>query len=236
MQAAKENYKRAKYLFEHHLINSVVFTQIQTQYLQLRENYNAVVLHKNSSSKNALLADQGFIKSQDQKITLQKTIDTLALDIKTIEEEINTLQEDIKKSVVTAQEDGIVHNIFHKQHSYLKFSENVLTLETRQKPYILTKLLVSHIDSVYIGQPCLIYSKRLDTFFNGHVVGIGYSITEGSTTNTVEISQNEIPVRIAFDDKTVNFHLNEYMKVYFLNSSFTAEKIIPHLAKNIILL
>ncbi len=233
---AFQNYKRALYLYKHHLITSVQFSQIQNQYLQFQAKYNEIVLHKNATTKDLLLANQGFIKSQDQKINLQKMIDKLSIDIKLTEDEITTLQKDINASVVFAQEDGIVHNIFHKEHSYLKFSDNVLTLETKQQPYILTKLLSSKIDNIHLGEPCLVYSKRLNKFFNAHIIGIGYSITEGSTTNTVEISQNEIPIRIAFDNPNVHFHLNEYLKVYFLNSSKSAEKIIQILPQNLILL
>ena len=233
---ALENYKRAKYLYDHHLITSVQFSQIQNQYLQFQARYNEIVLRKNTTTKDSLLADQGFIKSQDQQITLQRMIDKLSIDIKLTEDEITTLQKEINASVVFAQEDGIVHNIFHKEHSYLKFSDNVLTLETKQQPYILTKLLSAQIDNIHLGEPCLVYSKRLNRFFNAHIVGIGYSITEGSTTNTVEISQNEIPIRVAFDNPDVHFHLNEYLKVYFLNSSEVAQKIMRILPQNLILL
>ncbi len=233
---AKQNYKRAISLFSKHLITSIEFNQIENQYLHYWAKYNELILHKQSFSKSSLITDQIIIKSQDQKINLQKMINQVALNIKAIKEEIITLSRTIKESLVVAQEDGSVHNIFHKQHSYLKFSNDVLVLETKQQPYILTKLLISQIDKVHIGEPCLIYSKRLDTFFHAHIVGMGYSITEGKTTNTLEISQNEIPIRIAFDNKEVYLHLNEYLKIYFLNASQSAQKMISILPKSFILL
>lgn len=236
VKIAKQNYKRAISLFSKHLITSIQFSQIENQYLQYWAKYNELILHKQSFSNNSLITNQMIVKSKDQKINLQKMLNQVYLNIKTTEEEIITLSHIIKKSLVVAQEDGNVHNIFHKQHSYLKFSDNVLVLETKQQPYILTKLLLSQIDKVHIGEPCLIYSKRLDTFFHAHIVGMGYSITEGKTTNTLEISQNEIPIRIAFDNKEVYLHLNEYLKIYFLNASQSAQKVISILPKSFILL
>ncbi len=209
---------------------------MQSQYLAFKAQYDAIVHHQHTPTKESLLIDQAYIKSQDQKIALQKLIDKIIIDMNLNKDEITSLQKAINASIVLSQEDGIIHNIFHKAHSYVKFSENVLTLETKQQPYILTKLLSSQIDNIHLGESCLVYSKRLNKFFNAHVVGIGYSITEGSTTNTVEISQNEIPIRIAFDDPSVHFHLNEYLKVYFLNSSEFAKKSFQILPQNLILL
>ncbi|WP_297485927.1 biotin/lipoyl-binding protein [Sulfurimonas sp.] len=235
-KAAESNYKRALYLYKRHLITSKQFSEMQNQYLHFKAQYDNIFLHQNIPTKNSLLVDQAYIKSQDQKIALQKLIDKIAIDMNLNKDDITSLQKDINASIVLSQEDAIVHNIFHKAHSYVKFSDNILTLETLQQPYILTKLLSSQIDNIYLKEPCLIYSKRLNKFFNAHVVGIGYSITQGSTTNTVEISQNEIPIRIAFDDPSVHFHLNEYLKVYFLNSSEFAKKAFRILPQNLILL
>ena len=227
-KAAESNYKRAIYLYKKHLITSKQFSEMQNQYLNLKAQYNDI----NIPTKDSPLVDQVY----NQKIALQKLIDKITIDINLNKNDITNLQKDINASIVFSQEDAIVHNIFHKAHSYVKFSDNILTLETLQQPYILTKLLSSQIDNIYLEEPCLVYSKRLNKFFNAHVVGIGYSITQGSTTNTVEISQNEIPIRIAFDNPSVHFHLNEYLKVYFLNSSKFAKKAFQILPQNLILL
>jgi len=236
-KAAESNYKRALYLYKKHLITSKQFSEIQSQYLDFTAQYNTLTLHnRNRPTKESLLADQSYIKSQDQKIALQKLIDKIIIDINLNKDEITSLQKNINASSVIAQEDAVVHNIFHQAHSYVKFSENVMTLETTKQPYILTKLLSSQIDNVHLGESCLVYSKRLNKFFNAHIAGIGYSITEGSTTNTVEISQNEIPIRIVFDNPSVHFHLNEYLKVYFLNSSEFAKKSFKILPQNLIFL
>jgi len=235
-KAAESNYKRAIYLYKRHLITSKQFSEMQNQYLHFKAQYDDVVMHQNIPTRNGLLADQAYIKSQDQKIALQKLIDKIAIDMNLNQDDITSLQKDINASIVLSQEDAIVHNIFYKAHSYVKFSDNILTLETLQQPYILTKLLSSQINNIYLEEPCLVYSKRLNKFFNAHIVGIGYSITEGSTTNTIEISQNEIPIRIAFDDPSVHFHLNEYLKVYFLNASEFAKKAFQILPQNLILL
>jgi multidrug resistance efflux pump len=233
---ALTNYKRAKYLYHRHLITSQQFSEIQSQYLQFLSQYNAIVLYKNTPTKENLLISQTYTKSQDQKISLQKSIDALNLNLTVIKDEIATLKKGIHADMIVAQEDGTVHNIFQKRYSYLKFSDNVLSLETKQKPYILTKLVSDEIGNIHLGEPCLIYSTRLNKFFNGHIVGMGYSVTNGTTTNTVEISQNEIPIKVAFDNQNVDFHLNEYLKIYFLNSSEVSKTILHLLPQNLVLL
>jgi len=231
-----DTYKRAKYLYEEHLIAAKKYMDIENQYLAFISRYNDIVLHNKSigANKNKLLAEQGFNKSQDQMIALQKTVDKLHVDIQMNELEITRLKEQIESSKVTAQEDAIVHNIFYKSNTYLKYAENILTLETEQKPYILSKILSSEIVNIHLGEPCILYSQREKKSYRAHIVGIGYSSAEGFTTNTAEISQNEIPVRINFDDSRLRFHLNEYFEVYLINDSLIATQFLRLLPQDLI--
>ncbi len=232
---AKENYRRASKLFKSHLITATQFNNIESQYLKIKSRHEEMVERQKRAMEKSILEDPIYTKARDQQIALKRLIDKITLDITANENEIATLRKEIRSNIVTALEDGTVHNIFHRAHDYVKFPAQLMTLETDQNPDILTKLFLSQTDDIHIGEPCLVYSKRLNKFFNAHVTGIGYSVTEGKTTNTLEISQNEIPVRIVFDDTPEQLHLNEYLKVYFLNASDLAKRIFENIPLHLVL-
>lgn len=224
----KEAYERATRLYEKQLITLQTYTDVQNQYFAFKSRYDDVVLHDNSTNKNRLLADQALFKNQDHILTLQKSINTLEVDIEANAMEIATFEQQLRDLSVVAQERGVVHNIFHKGGDHVEFSDGVVTLEVDQRPFVLTKMFADQVASVHIGGPCLLYSEREHRSYRGRIEGIGYSVTEGSTTNTTEISQNEIPIRIVFDDPALRFHLNEYLEVFLIDDSPVA-KALSHI-------
>lgn len=224
----KEAYDRATRLYEKQLITLQTYTDVQNQYFAFKSRYDDVVLHDNSANKNRLLADQALSKNKDHMLSLQKSINTLEVEIEANAMEMATLEQQLRDLSVIAQERGVVHNIFHKGGDHVEFSDSVVTLEVDQQPFVLTKMFTDEVASVHIGGPCLLYSEREHRSYRGHIEGIGYSVTEGSTTNTTEISQNEIPIRIVFEDPSLRFHLNEYLEVFMINDSSVA-KALTHI-------
>jgi multidrug resistance efflux pump len=223
-QTQKETYENAKILFEKKLITLKTYTSIQNQYLSFMANYDA------SSDKGDILENGSYLKTQDQILSLSRFINDTKIKIQKIDFEMQSLQQSIDKSTVLSDEDAIVHNIFFNSGNSVKYLDKILTLETQERPYLLTKVLSSEISKIELGGSSLLYSKRQNRIYQGHVVGIGYSITEGITTNTTDVSKNEIPVRIELDDANVRFHLNEYLEAYFINNSkFVKDisKIVP---------
>ncbi len=209
----KETYENAKTLYKQKLITLKTYTDIQNQYLSFMSEYDGSV------DKASLLENQAYLKSQDQILSLQKFINDIKLKLQKNSFEIQNIKQNIEKSTVLSDEDAIVHNIFFNSGNSVKYLDKILTLETQEKPYFLTRVLSSEISKIELGGRCLLYSKRLNKIYHAHIVGIGYSITEGETTDTTDISKNEIPVRIELDDENIHFHLNEYLETYFINSS-----------------
>jgi hypothetical protein len=94
------------------------------------------------------------------------------------------------------------------------------------------KVLSDEISKIQLGAPCIIYSPRLNKRFNAHISGIGYPAIEGIYVGVNELSQNEVPVKISFDDSDVKLSLNEYVNVYITNTSFIAQTIVNKLLGN----
>ena len=114
----------------------------------------------------------------------------------------------------------------------IKFADNVIMLQTDATPYVLLKLFSDEVSKIQLGAPCIIYSARLKKRFNAHVSGIGYPALDGIRVGANELSQNEIPVKISFNDADVNFSLNEYVNVYITNTSFLSQKILSLFLNN----
>lgn len=232
----KEAYERGSTLYTKQLITLQTYTDVQNQYFTFMSHYNDVVLRNKSTSRDRALADQELFKSQDHIITLQRSLDKLNIDIEINALEMTTLQQQVQNASVLADEYGTVHNIFHNSGDFLEYSDDVLSLETDETPYLLTKMLADEIASIHLGGACILYSQRENRSYRGHIAGIGYSVTEGSTTNTTEISQQEIPIRIEFEDVSLRFHLNEYLEVYLINDSAIAKSIVDVLPQELLTL
>lgn len=232
----KETYERAQYLYDKKLITFTKYSEIQNQYLSFMDEYNTNTLYNNSQSKEKQLSEQKLLKIEDQIIQTKRTISQLNADIQKLSLETLQLEQKIKNSIVLSKESGTVHNIFHKSGEQLEYSDDILTLQTFKKPYLLTKMTADKIASIHIDEPCLLYSKRLDKSFYAKVTGIGYSVTDSLTTNTTEISQNEIPIKIEFQTQELDLHLNEYLEVYILNDSTVSRKLLEVMPQSMLVL
>jgi len=232
----KETYERAQYLYDKKLITFTKYSEIQNQYLSFMDEYNTNTLYNNSQSKAKQLSEQKVLKIEDQIIQTKRTISQLNADIQKLSLETLQLEQKIKNSIVLSKESGTVHNIFHKSGEQLEYSDDILTLQTFKKPYLLTKMTADKIASIHIGEPCLLYSKRLDKSFYAKVTGIGYSVTDSLTTNTTEISQNEIPIKIEFETQELDLDLNEYLEVYILNDSAVSRKLLEIMPQSMLVL
>ena len=232
----KETYARAKHLYKQKLITFVKYTDIQNQYLQFMSEYQNSVLNKRSTNRETLLLGQQLLKVQDQIALINRAINQQNAKIQKINLYILTLEQKVQNAVVLAKEDAKVYNIFHKRGEEVKYSEDILTLEIKTKPYLLTKMTADKISAIHMGGRCLLYSNRLHKSFYGKIVGLGYSVTDSLTTNTTEISQNEIPIKIEFENDDIDFHLNEYLEVYMLNDSQVSKTLLEIMPQGMIIL
>jgi multidrug resistance efflux pump len=227
----KKTYEHARLLYEKQLIPFSKYNENKMTYDAYMQRYHDLINRGKSDNKNRLAYSQEILKLQDQILTLQRSVTDFKERAEEVSVEIMALQKQIANAVVFAKESGIVHSIIRKEDEFIKYADKVLTLETKQTPYILTKMLSKEVSAVHIGQPCYIYSEKENTHYKGHITAIGYSITDDQITNTVEISQNEVPIRVDFENPQITFHMNEYLDVYILNDSPIAQKIISLLPK-----
>jgi multidrug resistance efflux pump len=232
LDSQKLDYKRAKLLYEKRLIAFKDFIPIQTQYLQDEQIYTAALNNTDSTDKNVLILKQNYVKNQDHILTVQNTILALTKQLN----ENRLIMEQLKKqselATVLSKTNATVYTVSKQAGNRVKFADNVVMLQTDATPYVLMKVLSDEVSKIQLGAPCFIYSPRLKKRFNAHISGIGYPAIEGIYAGANELSQNEVPIKISFDDTDVKFSLNEYVNVYITNTSFIAQTIVNKLLGN----
>ena len=233
LRSIKENlvtqtvtYKKAKYLYDKQLLSFVQFSKIESMYYQYKDNYNTIVNGKQSLNQNILTIESNYNKNQDHIIFTKKSILLLSKDIQAEKLEILTLQNYIKSATVLATSTGKIHHIDRQSGEFLNYSENVLIVETKKKPFILTKALSSDMSSIDLGLSCIIESPRTGKLYIAKVTGIGYPAIDGISVSGNELAQSDVPIKIEFNDDSVELHLNEYVKIYMIKNSILANYLV----------
>jgi len=190
------------------------------------DTYNSLNSVQNSTNKNRLFLEQEYTKNQNNILSTQNTILSILKERETNKLDISKVTAFVNNSVVLSNVDGIVYNINKKVGDSLEYANNVLIIETDIKPFVLIKVSAEDIANIQIGASCIIYSKRTQMYYNGHVSGTGYPAVDGIYVGGNELSQSDIPVKIEFDQNIPNFGLNEYVNVYITNSSIFSNYIL----------
>ncbi|WP_297439951.1 PilZ domain-containing protein [Sulfurimonas sp.] len=226
LDSQKIDYERAKTLYEKHLLAFKDFVPIQTQYMQTKQHYDAARNHTGSTDKSVLLLEQNYVKNQDHILSVQNSILALTKQLHENALNIEQLQTQSRLATVLATTGGSVYTLSKQAGSQLEFADNVVMLQTDTTPYILMKVLSNEVAKIQLGASCIIYSPRLKKRYKAHISGVGYPAIDGIYVSANELSQNEVPVKISFDDANVQFSLNEYVTVYITNPSLVSQKIL----------
>ncbi len=198
---------RAKKLYDQRLITLSHYNDANEKFLLFMGKYN-----------QHLEDDMSVFDYKNESYDLQKKINISQI-------KIDNLKRNMQDYTAVSKHKGIVHSIKLQEGAYLDVGDEVLVLETDEKPYLLTKLVDTDAISIEVGQPCLIYSEQKNKKYKGYVTGIGYSVTNSSTKTITEVSQNEIPVRIEFADDDLRFHVNHRMEVFVLRNSIFLDSV-----------
>lgn len=226
LQTQKETYKRAEYLYKNQLLSFSQFSDIQSRYFQYLDDYNAVINEKRSINKNSLTLEQSYNNNQDHIISIQNTMVSLSKEIDANRLEITQLNNKINSAVIVSNSAGKIYNIHRKEGDLLHYADNVLIVETNEKPFVLVKILSSEMSSITINAPCIIKSSTTGKIYTAKITGIGYPAIDGVNVGGNELSQSNVALKIEFNNDSVRFKLNEYVQVYILNNSPITESLV----------
>jgi hypothetical protein len=148
--------------------------------------------------------------------------------------ELQALKDYTKKALIYSHTEGVIYNINNKPSDAVKYAQTIMLIQTHAKPFILTKALSDEISSIELGSKVVIYSSKKDKVYDAHITGIGYPSIDGIDVGAQELSQNEIPIKIEFDDKNISFDLNEYVDIYILNNSNISKFLFKNIVRKLI--
>lgn len=224
----EQTYNRAKHLYNEQLLSYKDFLVIENRYMSYKDEYNSIINQKRTLNKNVLTLEQNYNKNQDHIISVKNSIVLLKKEIESNKLKISNLNRYVKDSVMLSKSKGIVYNISRNIGDSLNYADNIMIVETDTKPFVLLKFLSTKVSDINIGTPCIIKTIKDEKLYKAHITGIGYPAIDGINLGANELSQNDVPIKVEFDND-VRFRLNEYVHVYIINDS-----VISHyLVKNI---
>jgi len=226
----KASMKKAKYLYEKHFITYVKYKEIENTYTMFLKEYT-LSQQNTGTDREKLMAQQEALKIKDQILSMQKIVQTIEESLQKNRLAILELQQKIDHAMVLSSQRGVVHTLRYNSNEVVKFTEDVIVMEVHKKPYILTKISLEKVASLHRGEACLIYYSKPNATFSGKIVAFGNE----DSADIVGSTKDEVIVKIVPEREGVDLKFNEYVKVYFLNDSKTAQKVISFLPRALIL-
>jgi multidrug resistance efflux pump len=225
----RDIFNRAKKLYKNRLITYLKYRDIESKYLEFISEYESSK-ENNFTTKDILMIQQASLKIKDQTISMQKSINSIDDNIQKSSFAILSLKQKIASAIVLSKERGKVHDIMHNSGEEVKFTDDIIVLETSNKPYILTKISSKKVSNIHIGEESLLYYSKLGITISGKISALG-NLT---STNIIQSTKDEILVKIEIDTRDIDLRLGEYLKVYFLNDSKLSKRILEFLPRGVI--
>jgi multidrug resistance efflux pump len=233
-KSEEKTYKKAQLLYKNQLISFREFSLLQSNYKIFMDKYNKVINNDFSTNKDRMILEQNYMKNNEQILSLNNSIDSLTKEIQRNNLELQALKDYTKKALIYSHTEGVIYNINNKPSDAVKYAQTIMLIQTYAKPFILTKALSDEISSIELGSKVVIYSSKKDKVYDAHITGIGYPSIDGIDVGAQELSQNEIPIKIEFDDKNISFDLNEYVDIYILNNSNISKFLFKNIVRKLI--
>jgi len=223
------SFEKAKYLYRQQLITYIQYKEIEREYVAFMKEYHYAKEGKDTD-REKLIAQQEALKIKDQILSTQKMIRSIDENIQKNTLAILQLKQKIARAMVFSTERGVIHTINHERGEVVKFTDDIVVMETQKKPYILTAISTRKAASLYRGEACLLYYSKLDVTFNGKIAAFG----SAEFAQMIGTAKDEVVVKIEVETNDIDLKLDEYVKVYFLNDSQTARTLLTLLPQKIV--
>ena len=207
---------------------SVLLTLLEEEYLKKKKEYeNAVTLY---SGKVISIKDYQYVENsysrarinylreketreQERRVSEEKTrLFTLKIDI--LQNEREQLLRRLENLRIRSPINGTVFTIDYFPGEYLATSDVVMTLATRENPFILFKMPSKQTGKAQLGMKVRVYSFEQEKTYEGIISSIGYSAINPRATLLQEVSLEQTVVKVDFPDTVVDIPLNSRVEVW----------------------
>lgn len=193
----------AQVLFDQRIITGAQLDSIRKELNRIDAQYIAL------QSKGINPVDYPSLRLQNEILNIEKTIAQET-------SKSRYLDAAVAAGKIKATGSGTVYSLLVSRDQPVKIGDALYYVQTDAQPFVLTKLHSKDAKDVAIGQPCVIASTSTGRHYNGRIDAIGYAATGSATGTSFEIAQNEVPLRIRFDDNASGLPLYSRLDVWVL--------------------
>ena len=206
LRQAASSLAKARALYDRRIISHQQFDAERQAYLRLSHQLKALQTNPVSTDPNRQLA---LGKLSSEYADLQKSITNYTLRKASLEQRQSNMH-------VTAQHNGYVFSRFAEVGMPVKIGTPIMLIQTDEPPYILAKINRKSAQNIQIGLSCIVRSATTGKHYSGRIDAMGYASIETPLQSSMEISYDEIPIRILLDEKPKALPLYSSVDVWIL--------------------
>lgn len=216
LQQAAAGVAEAGALYERRVISHQQFDAEYQAYLRLSEQLAESQADPISAGLDGSLT---IAKLDSECAALQKSIADYALHKASLEQRQVNMHG-------TARDNGRVFSLFATVDMPVAIGTPMMLIQTDEPPFVLIKINRKIAQNLQIGLSCIVRSATTGKQYRGHIDAMGYASVETPLNSSMEISYDEIPIRIHLDDEPKALPLYTSVDVWifkprnFLRDSF----------------
>ena len=193
----EREFQNASKLYRDNVISIKDYQFVENSYNRAQINYLRE-LEQREQSQNA----------SDEKKNL------LALNIDILKSEREQLLMDLEELRIKSPINGVVFTIDYFPGEYLMANDVVVTLATRQNPFILFKMPSKQSGKAQLGMTVRVYSFETGKTYRGVITSIGYSAINPRATLLQEVSLDQTVIKVDVEGDNADIPLNSRVEVW----------------------
>ncbi len=200
-------YKNAQELYSRNIISIKDYQFVENSLSSAKINYI-----------RELESRQGALGASEEKKNV------LTLNLEALKTERAMLRKQLEELRIKSPINGVVFTVDHFSGEYLSSNDIVVTLATRQNPFILFKLPSIQSGKTHLGMKAKVHSYETEETYEGVVSSIGYSAINPRSTLLQEVSLDQTVIKVDLVGGNIEIPLNSRVQVW-------VKKDIPILTK-----
>jgi len=155
----------------------------------------------------------------------------LTLNLDTLKTERTMLRKQLEELRIKSPINGVVFTVDHFSGEYLTSNDIVVTLATRQNPFILFKIPSMQSGKTHLGMKSKVYSYETGESYEGVVSSIGYSAINPRSTLLQEVSLDQTVIKVDLVGNNIEIPLNSRVQVWVKKDIIILTKLAEFLRK-----
>ncbi len=196
-ERSRLEYENAKKLYSKEIISIKDYQYVENTFIKARISYI-----------RELETEQRSENTSAEKKSL------LTLNLETLKAEEERLIESLEGLRVKSTIDGVVFAVDHLPGEYLTSNDVVVSLATRENPFVLFKMLAIQSGKTRLGMKAKVYSFETAQTYDGIVSSIGYSAINPRSTLLQEVSLDQTVIKVDLVNDNVDIPLNSRVQVW----------------------